>query len=142
MEDFNDLYDDIDNLPLDSKRYVSNSFVIISTITKRLSHLGMSQKDLADKMGKTEPEVSKWLSGLHNLTLRTISKLEAALNITIISPSVNIVEEVKIENQVQYFGGHPVVADPSEDYSSMVGLMAGKEIKFEKVSSEYAEEYV
>ena len=42
-----------------------------------LSDKGLKQKDLADKMGKSEAEVSKWLSGTHNFTLRSIAKIEA-----------------------------------------------------------------
>ena len=30
-------------------------------------------------MGKTETEVSRWLSGTHNLTMATICKISAAL---------------------------------------------------------------
>lgn len=40
---------------------------------------GLSQKQLALKMDKRESEVSKWFSGNHNLTLKSLSKLEAAL---------------------------------------------------------------
>ena len=40
---------------------------------------GMTQKELAQKLGKTETEVSRWLSGTHNLTLSTICKISAAL---------------------------------------------------------------
>ena len=40
---------------------------------------GMSQKDFARLMGKTETEVSRWLSGTHNLTMATICKISAAL---------------------------------------------------------------
>jgi transcriptional regulator with XRE-family HTH domain len=35
---------------------------------------------LAQKLGKTESEVSKWLSGTHNLTLKSIAKIEIALD--------------------------------------------------------------
>jgi transcriptional regulator with XRE-family HTH domain len=39
----------------------------------------MTQKDLAKKMGKTEAEVSVWLSGQHNFTLKTLAKISVAL---------------------------------------------------------------
>ena len=45
---------------------------------------GMSQKDFARLMGKTETEVSRWLSGTHNLTMATICKISAALNADVI----------------------------------------------------------
>lgn len=36
----------------------------------------MSQRELAQKLGKKESEISKWLSGSHNFTLKTIAKIE------------------------------------------------------------------
>jgi transcriptional regulator with XRE-family HTH domain len=49
-----------------------------------MAHRGMKQKDLAEKMGKSEAEVSKLLAGMHNYTLRSIAKIEAALGSTVI----------------------------------------------------------
>ena len=36
---------------------------------------GISQQDLAGKMGKQPSEVSKWLSGNHNFTIDTLSDI-------------------------------------------------------------------
>ena len=43
-----------------------------------------SQKDLARRLGKTETEVSRWLSGTHNLTMATICKISAALDAEVV----------------------------------------------------------
>ncbi|HWK05942.1 MAG TPA: helix-turn-helix transcriptional regulator [Puia sp.] len=43
-----------------------------------------SQKDLAEAMGKEPSEISKWLSGLHNIGLENITKMEVALGQDII----------------------------------------------------------
>lgn len=40
---------------------------------------GINQKDLAQAMGKSESEISKWLTGLHNLELKTIARIEVVL---------------------------------------------------------------
>jgi len=40
---------------------------------------GINQKELAQRLGKQESEVSRWLNGLHNLTLRNIARLNVAL---------------------------------------------------------------
>ena len=45
---------------------------------------GMTQKEFAKRIGKTETEVCRWLSGTHNLTLATISKISVALGVNII----------------------------------------------------------
>ena len=44
----------------------------------------MSQKDLAHLLGKTETEVSRWLSGTHNMTMATIAKISEALDADIV----------------------------------------------------------
>lgn len=44
-----------------------------------LEEKGWTQQDLAEKMGKQDSEISKWLSGTHNFTLKTLTKLEACL---------------------------------------------------------------
>lgn len=52
---------------------------IIIRVKELMQEKGITQQDLAEKMGKKAPEVSKWLSGNHNFTLRSIARLEAEL---------------------------------------------------------------
>lgn len=74
----------IEKMPEDSKIFVDKSLEIADYIFRVMEQKGMKQKDLAEKMGKSEAEVSKLLAGMHNYTLRSISKMEAALGCTII----------------------------------------------------------
>ncbi len=74
----------IDAMPDDSRIFVDRSLEIAEHIYQLMEQKGMKQKDLADKLGKSEAEVSKWLAGMHNYTLRSLSKLEAALGATVI----------------------------------------------------------
>lgn len=60
------------------------SVAIANRIYDILEAKGMSQKEFARLMGKTETEVSRWLSGTHNLTMATICKISAALGEDII----------------------------------------------------------
>lgn len=60
------------------------SVAIANRIYDILEEKGMSQKDFARLMGKTETEVSRWLSGTHNLTMATICKISAALNADVV----------------------------------------------------------
>ena len=55
------------------------SVSIANRIYDILETKGLSQKEFAQLMGKTETEVSRWLSGTHNLTMATICKISAAL---------------------------------------------------------------
>ena len=47
------------------------------------------QKLLAAKMGKSESEVSKWLSGVQNFTIKTINRLSEAFGEPIIAVCTN-----------------------------------------------------
>lgn len=78
-EDMPEFQASIDVMPADSKIFVDKSLEIADYIFWLMEVKGLKQKDLADKMGKSEAEVSKILGGMHNFTLRMLSKLEAAL---------------------------------------------------------------
>lgn len=80
----------IASMPAESKIFVDKSLEIADYIFLLMEHRGMKQKDLADKMGKSEAEVSKLLAGMHNYTLRSIAKIEAALGTTVICTPKNI----------------------------------------------------
>lgn len=74
------LFDEfVASIPEDVKREVDLAFAINDRIHALLGSSGMTQRELAQKMGKKESEVSKLLSGTHNFTMRTLAKLEAAL---------------------------------------------------------------
>ncbi|MDH5608944.1 MAG: helix-turn-helix transcriptional regulator [Cyclobacteriaceae bacterium] len=64
----------------DSKIFAEKSLDILDQINFLMREEGWTQKDLSKKLGKSESEISKWLSGLHNMTLKTVSKLEAVFN--------------------------------------------------------------
>lgn len=61
------------------------SVAIANRIYDILETKGMSQKEFALLMGKTETEVSRWLSGTHNLTMATICKISTALGEDVIN---------------------------------------------------------
>jgi transcriptional regulator with XRE-family HTH domain len=70
--------------PETTKRKVEKNLAIANRIIEILRGQGKTQRDLARAMGKSESEISKWLTGLHNLELRTIYKIEAVLGEDII----------------------------------------------------------
>lgn len=49
-------------------------------VTQLLRERGKSRRWLAQRLKKTDSELSKWLSGTHNLTLDSIAKLSDALD--------------------------------------------------------------
>lgn len=68
----------------DIERFIDKNLDITEQIYELMKARGLKQKDLATQLGKSDAELSKWLSGTHNLTLRSIAKMEAALNADII----------------------------------------------------------
>jgi transcriptional regulator with XRE-family HTH domain len=73
----------------DNLIFVRKNLEISDQISDLLKEKGWSQKDLAQRLGKSESEVSKLLSGLHNLTLRSLAKIEAVLESdVIVTPKV------------------------------------------------------
>ena len=80
----------IASMPEDSKIFVDKSLEIAHYIFQLMEQKEMNQKALADKMGKSEAEISKLLGGMHNFTLRSIAKIEAALNATVICTPRNL----------------------------------------------------
>ena len=73
------------NISPEVKYQMELSVSIANRIYQILEEKRMSQKEFAQKINKTETEVSRWLSGTHNLTLSTISKISVALGENIIS---------------------------------------------------------
>ena len=71
-------------VPADIQRFADINVDIAMQVGEYLKEKSWTQKDLADALGKSEAEISKWLSGMHNLTLKSIAKMEAALGKEII----------------------------------------------------------
>lgn len=69
----------VKDIPPEIKKQVDWSMSVSDAIARTLSERGMSQKDFARLMGKTETEVSRWLGGTHNFTLSTLAKISVAL---------------------------------------------------------------
>lgn len=84
----NSLFKEVrDNISDSSRNFIDNSFNIVERILSILEKKKISQKQLAQKLNKSELEISKMLSPGHNLTLRSISKIEMALKEKIIFTS-------------------------------------------------------
>ena len=79
MKTTNAYLEAVKNIPMDIQKQTAYSFSIADKIHKLLTRKGMTQKELAKGMGKTEAEVSVWLSGQHNFTLRTLAKISVFL---------------------------------------------------------------
>jgi transcriptional regulator with XRE-family HTH domain len=76
----------IEHIPEEVKAEVNLSMDILERIHELLDEkFDGKQKLLADKLNKSEAEISKWLSGVQNFTIKTLVKLETAFGEPIIA---------------------------------------------------------
>ncbi|HRP56334.1 helix-turn-helix transcriptional regulator [Agriterribacter sp.] len=97
----------IKHTPQDTREYIELSMDILDRIHELLEKkFEGKQKLLAEKMGKNEAEISRWLSGVQNFTIKTITKLEAAFEEKILSVRSEDIdstfEQVKCHSKTQH----------------------------------------
>ena len=85
----------VDETPIELKTQLRFSDAISEKLDRMLQKRGMTQRDLARKTGKTEAEVSRWLGGTHNFTLKTLALITVALGEDVI----NIVNQYDIAEE-------------------------------------------
>ena len=71
---------------LANKTWLRYSQNIAMMMLDKMEELGLTQKSLAEKMGCSQQYISKVLKGTENLSIETISKIEAALGLEILEP--------------------------------------------------------
>ncbi len=71
----------------DVKAEIDLSFAIVDRIDVILKEKGMTQRELAEALGKNEAEISRWMRGTHNFTIRTLAKISNVLGVPIVSIS-------------------------------------------------------
>ncbi|TVR36944.1 MAG: XRE family transcriptional regulator [Cryomorphaceae bacterium] len=108
----NEAFDSLDPVELELTRI---SFDIAERLHDILDEKGMWQKDLAQLMGKKESEVSRWLKGMHNFTMKTVVKLEFALQ----KPIIGIIGASRSANETV---STPVLRAMTNSPSGMAGM--------------------
>ena len=63
------------------------SYGIAERLDAVLKTKGITQHELASRLGKRDSEVSKWLTGRHNFTTSTIARIEQAIGAKLIQIS-------------------------------------------------------
>lgn len=87
------------------RRRTEKMFKLASKILDFMEEKGMNRVQLAEKMGKQPSEISKILSGSHNVTVNTIFAIEEALGEEIFLFSENR-QEPKEHTKYVYFNIH------------------------------------
>lgn len=66
------------------EKFIEKNLAITEKVRIAMEQKGWKSQDLAKTMDKNPSEVSKWLTGMHNLTLKSIIKMEIALSIDLV----------------------------------------------------------
>ncbi len=69
----------------EKQEFIKLNVDVANRIYEILDERGLSQRDFAKMMGKTEAEVSRWLSGTHNFTMATIAAINVVLEENVLS---------------------------------------------------------
>ncbi len=70
-----------------NKSWLRYSQRIAMMMLDKMEEIGLTQKALAERMGCSQQYISHVLKGSENLSIETISKIEAALQLKILEPA-------------------------------------------------------
>lgn len=112
--------------------FINKSFKIADRIHEILEKKEMDQKDLAKALGKTESEISKWMRGTHNFTIKTISKLENILGEQLVQIAEKEIKTDKVI--VVVYSWQSFLLEKGIKKSSRIG----GEMKFKKNAVDYS----
>ena len=91
-------------------RFLERNLEITQMVCSILKKRNIKKNAFAEMLGKKPSEVTKWLSGLHNLTLKSITKMEVALGVDLMNPEPQYVYLGKVE------GGSKDLASAIDNY--------------------------
>ena len=109
----------IEKIPVFQKRFHRISHDIAGYLDNILIEKDIKQKEFASMMKKSESEISKWLSGYHNFTIKTISRIEAELDIEILQIPFYEKKELEKINFKYNTNSNMVIELPSDNYLSI-----------------------
>ncbi len=91
-------------------RFIERNLEITQKVCVILKNRGIKKNKFAKMLDKKPSEITKWLSGLHNLTLKSITKMEVALGVNLMNPEPQYVYLGMVE------GGSQDVVSAKDDY--------------------------
>ncbi len=74
----------IKKIPKKISKYNRLSMGIAGRIDEILEEREISQRKFAKMMKKSESEISKWMSGKHNFTIKSVANIEAKLDVKLL----------------------------------------------------------
>jgi transcriptional regulator with XRE-family HTH domain len=123
-------------IPKEIDLFVTRSFEIVDRIHEILQAKNLDQKDLAMLLSKRESEISKWMSGTHNFTLKTLTRIEDVLGCSVVKILKKEKGKVK-EKQPIFLLIDKKYTQINEGNNILVGDLEDFEIKpkFQKLTS-------
>lgn len=88
----------LNSMPKDVEIFVDWYADLVVRIHQLLKEKGISKKELAERLNKQPSEISKWLNGQHNFTLRSLAKLSAELGEPLLEVRGGSVRKEFVEN--------------------------------------------
>lgn len=121
------------NTPKDVKIFARMYGDLVVRINSLLKEKGYTQKELAEKLDKKPSEISKWLKGEHNFTIRSLAKLEAELGAPLlhvpktksfkskggIKTSFTVYSNVQAKQTIDYSKFEETKAKQSNEYANV-----------------------
>jgi len=115
-----------------NQAWLTRSQDIALKVLRSLRQQQMSQRRLAELFGCSPQHVNKLVSGKENLTLETISRLEAILNIRLMSvPVFSTTMEVKMYEQKYYSTPDAHLVKQAQAIKASQSLKAGMAFNFD-----------
>jgi hypothetical protein len=90
----------LSQIPKKEKRFKKLSMLVAAAISSAIKNDDKSQKWLADQLNHKESQISKWLAGNHNFTIRTIAEIESVLDVDIITVNYKNERKAAIHTQI------------------------------------------
>jgi len=88
--------------PKDMEYFTDINLAVSEQIMHYLKEKGWTQKRLAKELGKTESEISKWLSGMHNFTFKSIAKIATVFEKEIVTTPLQAKDRYKEIKYVRF----------------------------------------
>lgn len=131
LEGFTGLDFSDETIPEELNKYVDYSLAISKYIASFVESNAFRQRDIAEKLNKSESEISKWLNGFHNLTLKSIIKLESVSDIHLLNPAILACANFKNEHSRELISSKifPTIAEEKLDSFQKILDKAIKESK-------------
>ena len=102
-----------------------NKMLLAAKLCAALRSKGITQKVFAEIMGKTESEISDWLSGERNFTVDTLTEIEQVLGISLLNTqSMNVCQVPRNAVKTNVLSSLTMVCTSAE----RVALVGGKQI--------------